>query len=71
MKKYICTVCQWVYNPEYGDPDGGIVPGTSFEELPDRYGWVCPICGEGKEMFEEITAPEPIETQHRENLSHN
>ena len=24
MKKYICTVCDWVYDPEVGDPEGGI-----------------------------------------------
>ena len=39
MKKYVCTVCGWVYDPEVGDPDGGIAPGTPFEEIP--YDWVC------------------------------
>ena len=29
MKKYICTVCDWVYDPETGDPDSGIAPGTA------------------------------------------
>ncbi|MBR3877839.1 MAG: rubredoxin [Bacteroidaceae bacterium] len=51
MKKYICTVCQWVYDPEIGDPEQGIEPGTPFESLPDDY--VCPLCGVGKEDFEE------------------
>ena len=51
MKKYICTVCQWVYDPENGDPEQGIEPGTPFESLPDDY--VCPLCGVGKEDFEE------------------
>ena len=37
MKKYICTVCDWVYDPAKGDPDGGIAPGTPFEEIP--YVW--------------------------------
>ena len=50
MKKYVCTVCGWVYDPEVGDPDGGIAPGTPFEEIP--YDWVCPICGLGKDEFE-------------------
>ena len=50
MKKYICTVCDWVYDPEKGDPDSGITPGTSFEELPED--WICPLCGVGKEDFE-------------------
>ncbi|MFH1160300.1 MAG: rubredoxin [bacterium] len=39
---FACTVCGHVYDPVEGDPDGGIAPGTSFEDLPDT--WVCPIC---------------------------
>ena len=35
MKKYICTVCQWVYDPEVGDPESGIEPGTAFEDIPE------------------------------------
>ena len=50
MSKYKCAVCGYVYDPEVGDPDGGIEPGTSFEDLPDD--WVCPICNAGKEEFE-------------------
>lgn len=50
MKKYICTVCEYVYDPELGDPDSGIEPGTAFEDIPDD--WVCPLCGVGKEDFE-------------------
>ena len=49
-KKYVCTVCGWVYDPDKGDPDGGILPGTPFEEIP--YDWVCPLCGVGKDDFE-------------------
>ena len=30
MDKYICTVCDYVYDPELGDPENGIEPGTSF-----------------------------------------
>lgn len=52
MKKYRCTVCEWVYAPAVGDPDGGIAPGTQFEEIPED--WVCPVCGVGKDMFEEV-----------------
>lgn len=48
--KYICTVCSYIYDPEVGDPDGGIDPGTAFEDLPDD--WTCPECGVEKEMFE-------------------
>ena len=51
MKKYRCIVCDWVYDPAVGDPDHGIAAGTPFEELPDD--WVCPLCGAGKEDFEE------------------
>ncbi len=51
MKKYVCTACNWIYNPALGDPDGGIEPGTAFEDIPED--WVCPICGVGKDMFEE------------------
>jgi len=52
LKEYRCTVCGYIYNPEKGDPDAGIEPGTPFEELPDD--WVCPVCGVGKEDFERI-----------------
>ncbi|MCX5777247.1 MAG: rubredoxin [Candidatus Firestonebacteria bacterium] len=51
MKKYICTVCSYIYDPATGDPDGNIAPGTPFEMIPDT--WVCPQCGVTKEMFKE------------------
>ena len=50
MDKYVCTVCGYVYDPEKGDPDGGIAPGTKFEDIPDE--WVCPLCGASKSDFE-------------------
>jgi len=52
MAKYQCTVCGYVYDPELGDPDGGIKPGTPFEKLPDN--WVCPVCGASKDQFEKM-----------------
>ncbi len=52
MAKYKCTVCEYVYDPELGDPDGGIAPGTPFEKLPED--WVCPVCGAAKSEFEKI-----------------
>lgn len=52
MGKYECSVCGYIYNPEEGDDSAGIDAGTPFEELPDD--WVCPICGAGKDEFEEI-----------------
>jgi flavin reductase (DIM6/NTAB) family NADH-FMN oxidoreductase RutF/rubredoxin len=48
--KYTCTVCGYVYDPEKGDPESGIAPGTPFEQLPED--WVCPVCGAGKDEFE-------------------
>jgi len=48
-QKYICTVCNYVYDPEAGDPDGGVQPGTRFEDIPDS--WVCPVCGAKKSEF--------------------
>jgi len=52
MDKYECTVCGYVYDPESGDPDGGIKPGTPFEKLPDN--WTCPVCGVSKDQFEKV-----------------
>ncbi len=49
MDKYVCTVCGYIYDPEKGDPDSGISPGTKFEDIPDD--WVCPVCGAGKDDF--------------------
>jgi rubredoxin len=50
MKKYKCTVCGYIYDPMEGDSDGGIEPGTPFEDIPDS--WVCPVCGVTKADFE-------------------
>jgi rubredoxin len=52
MSKWKCSVCGYVYDPETGDPDSGVAPGTPFESLPDN--WVCPICGASKDMFEKV-----------------
>tara|TARA_B100000315_G_C14458113_1_gene532415 strand:+ start:614 stop:772 length:159 start_codon:yes stop_codon:yes gene_type:complete len=52
MKKYRCTVCGYIYDPEKGDPDNGVAPGTAFEDISDD--WVCPECGVGKDSFEAI-----------------
>jgi rubredoxin len=49
MDKYMCTICGYVYDPAQGDPDNGIKPRTTFEELPDD--WVCPLCGAEKSAF--------------------
>ncbi|MBU2044342.1 MAG: rubredoxin [Candidatus Omnitrophica bacterium] len=52
MDKYICTVCNYIYDPEIGDPGSGIQPGLPFQQLPDS--WVCPDCGVGKDQFKKL-----------------
>lgn len=49
MKRYVCSICGYIYYPEQGDPERGISPGTAFEDLPED--WVCPICGASKGQF--------------------
>jgi rubredoxin len=51
MKKYVCIACGYIYDPEVGDPDNGVNPGTAWEDVPED--WVCPLCGVGKDQFEE------------------
>ena len=50
MDRYTCSVCGYTYDPEKGDPDSGVKPGTSFEDLPAD--WTCPVCGADKSKFE-------------------
>ena len=50
MKKYVCVPCGYIYDPNEGDQDSGIKPGTAFEDLPED--WVCPVCFVGKDEFE-------------------
>jgi flavin reductase (DIM6/NTAB) family NADH-FMN oxidoreductase RutF/rubredoxin len=52
MANYRCTVCGYIYDPERGDPDGGVKPGTPFEDVSDE--WVCPVCGAAKSQFERV-----------------
>ncbi|MCL1972401.1 MAG: rubredoxin [Endomicrobia bacterium] len=52
MEKWKCTACGYIYDPEVGDTDAGVAPGTPFEGLPED--WVCPVCGVGKDSFEKI-----------------
>jgi rubredoxin len=47
---YICTSCGFIYDPAEGDPDGGVPPGTPFEDIPND--WFCPVCGARKADFE-------------------
>ncbi len=50
MRQWSCTICQYLYVPEEGDPDNGVTPGTPFEKLPGD--WVCPRCGADRALFE-------------------
>ena len=52
MQKYQCTICGFVYDPEEGDPDSGIAPGTPFEDISEE--WSCPVCGVSKADFEAV-----------------
>jgi len=52
MDKYVCLVCGYIYDPAEGDSDGGVNPGTKFEDIPDD--WVCPLCGVPKSDFEKV-----------------
>lgn len=51
MRKFVCDICGYIYEEEFGDPEHDITPGTKWEELPDDF--VCPLCGVGKDMFSE------------------
>ena len=47
--KYVCGICGYIYDPEAGEPDSGIAPGTAWEDVPEDF--VCPLCGVGKDQF--------------------
>ena len=49
MKRYVCNVCGYIYDPRLGDPERGVKPGTEFADVPAN--WVCPECGVGKDEF--------------------
>jgi len=49
MQKYVCELCGYIYDPEEGDLDSGIEPGTPFSEIPED--WSCPVCGAAKSQF--------------------
>lgn len=51
MSKYVCELCDYVYDPAAGDPDNNIPPGTPFADLPAD--WLCPVCGAEKSEFQE------------------
>ncbi len=47
--RFICESCGYIYDPAEGDVDGGIPPGTQFEDIPET--WFCPVCGVSKRDF--------------------
>ena len=51
MKTYVCTICGYIYDEAKGDADQGLAPGTKWEDVPEDF--VCPLCGVGKDQFEE------------------
>ena len=51
--KYVCDVCGWEYDEELGYPDGGIDPGTKWEDIPEDC--ECPLCSVGTAMFSEAS----------------
>jgi rubredoxin len=40
--RYLCSICNYIYDEKRGEPHRGIKPGTKFDDLPDDY--VCPVC---------------------------
>ncbi len=48
MQKWECP-CGYIYDPEEGDYENGVEPGTKWEDLPAD--WVCPLCGAEKDSF--------------------
>ena len=52
MAKYACDICGWIYDEEDGYPEGGIAPGTLFEDIPEDL--ECPLCSVDKDNFSEV-----------------
>ncbi len=51
MDKYVCH-CGYIYDPAASNPDSGVAPDTPLDQVPE--GWVCPVCGLGKDMFSKV-----------------
>jgi len=51
-KKYLCTLCSFIYDEEQGWPEDGIPPGTRWQDISND--WFCPECGARKADFEMI-----------------
>ena len=51
--KYVCSLCGWEYDESIGYPEGGIAPGTPWNEVPEDF--ECPLCGVGKVWDERMS----------------
>jgi rubredoxin-NAD+ reductase len=49
---YVCDACGWEYDEAVGFPEGGIEPGTKWEDIPDNF--ECPLCYVGKDQFSAV-----------------
>lgn len=49
---YVCNGCGYEYDPNIGDEEGEIAPGTTYKNLPEE--WTCPECGEEKDNFVKV-----------------
>lgn len=49
MERHQCSICGYIYDPTFGDDDGGIAPGTKWADIPAT--WGCPLCGGEKSAF--------------------
>lgn len=72
MKKFVCTICGYIYDESLGNPDHDVAAGTKWENVPED--WVCPICTAPKAMFNEIreesnTEQKEVETRNKLELS--
>lgn len=72
MKKFVCTICGYIYDEALGNPDHGVAAGTQWENVPED--WVCPICTAPKAMFNEVkevteTIYEEVEMKSQLDLS--
>jgi len=54
-RQFICRACGYIYDEKDGDPDGGLAPGTRYEDIPDD--WACPLCGVSKLDFDPYDGP--------------
>lgn len=52
MEAWECSECGYIYDPQEGDEENGIDPGTDFEDIDDD--WQCPECGADRDVFERV-----------------